>query len=73
MLLHRRYGEERRYRHMVFVHAPVGQDEDVRAVLVRAVRFEIEPVDRLFERCIFIIRNRDHCYFKSLYVHGFYF
>ena len=54
---------------MVLVHAPVGEDKNVRAVAIRSVAIYKEPVKRLFERSIFIIEQRYCLRLKSLFLH----
>ena len=59
MLMQRRYREQRRDRQMVFVHAPVGEDQDIRSRGARLVRFHIQAAYRLAQLCVFIVQDRD--------------
>ena len=58
MLVHGRYRKQRRNRHMVFIHSPVRQDNDICSVPVSTVCFHKQAVQRLFKGCIFIINDR---------------
>ena len=56
---------------MVFVYAPVGENQNIRAVPIGAVGFHKQPVDRFFQTCILIIGNRQHGSLKSFHLHRF--
>ena len=59
MLLQRRHRQQRRDGHMVFIHAAVGQDQDVGAVAVGAVAADEQPVQRTVQRRGLVIQQRD--------------
>ena len=71
MLMQRRHREQGRNCQTVFIHAPVGQNQDVRAVVDRLVRFDKQAVDRLAELGIFIIEDRDDSDLEAGYIHLF--
>ena len=58
MLLDRGNGQQRRDRHMVFVHAAVRKDDDVFPVGSRAVNRDIELFQRPLQRCILVKQER---------------
>ena len=47
--------QQRRNGKMVLVHAPVGEDEDVRPLVVRLIRLDEQAGDRLGKAGILII------------------
>ena len=59
MLLHRRDGKKARDGNVVFVHTAVGQNQNVRAVSIRAVALHIQPVERALQRRVLIIKKRN--------------
>ncbi len=73
MLLQRRYRQKRRNRHAVLIHAPVGQNQDIDAAPERSVNLYKQPVNRLFQTCVFIIGNRHDFCFESFRFHALYF
>ena len=56
---------------MVLVHTPVRQDDDVRALSVCPIGLDIEMVDRLFQRRVFVIEDRDDLDLEPFHVHVF--
>ena len=70
MLLHGRYRQKCRNRHMVFIHSPVGEDQNVGTVLIGPVCLQIETMNRLFQRGIFIIGDGNNRHLKARYMHG---
>ena len=50
IMVHCRNRQKRRNRHMVFVHAPVCQNQDCSPVLIGTVHFNKKTVQRLFHR-----------------------
>ena len=73
MLMNRRDCQQRRNRHMVFVHAPVCKNQDIRPVSVRPVHFHKQMVNSFFQVCIFIVSNRYFFNLKPFYFHIFNF
>ena len=71
VLVKRRYRKQRRNCKAVLVNSPVGENQDVRAVRACLVRLNKQAVDRLFEPCVFIVKNRDHSYLEALELHVF--
>ena len=65
------YRKERRDRQTVLVNASVREDQDVCAVVIGFVRFDIQAPDRFGELCVFIIQNRDHGGFEAGDIHLF--
>ena len=55
---------------MVFIHSPVGEDQNVGAVLIGSVCLQIETMNHLFQRGIFIIGDGNNRHFKARYMHG---
>ena len=47
--------QERGDRYVVFIHPAVRQDDDIGAVLISFVHLDEQPVQRPFDRCVFII------------------
>ena len=71
MLIQRRYRQQGRDRHMVLIHAPVRQDQNVHAFPELPVRLHKEPVYRLFQTGVLIINDRHNTHLKPLVVHIF--
>ena len=57
MLLDTGNCQQRRNGHMVFIHSPVGQDDDIAALSRRPVHSNVELVQRFGQRCIFVIEQ----------------
>ncbi len=55
---------------MVFIHASVGQDDDVDTVTECSVHFHEQSVDCLLQTCIFIVGDRNGFYFKAFLLHA---
>ena len=70
MLLQSGYRQQRRDRHMILVHSPVGQNENVHSVPVGPVRLHEQAVDRAFQAGIFIIGDRKHFHLEAVFFHG---
>ena len=71
MLLQRRNRQQRRDRHMVFVHAPVRKNNNIHTVAVCTVHLYIKMVNCAFQTCVLIINNRNNLYLKTLPLHVF--
>ena len=69
MLFHRRDGKKTRDGDVVFVHAAVGQNQNVRAVSIRAVALHIQPVERAHQRRVLIIKKRNRLDFEPRLFH----
>ena len=54
---------------MVFIHAAVGENDDICAFFVGAVTFDKQPVKRLFKRGVFIVQQRDGLHPEARLVH----
>ena len=59
VLFHAGNRKQRRDRHMVLVHAPVGEDENVEARCRRAVHRDIKLVQRSLQRSILVKEQGD--------------
>ena len=59
ILLHGGDRQQRRDGDMVLIHAAVGEDEDVRARVIRLVAGDEKPVERKRERGILVVQQRD--------------
>ena len=55
---------------MVFIHAPVGKDKDIRPFPVYPVHLHKQPLDGPLQACIFIINNGHYLYFEALRLHA---
>ena len=51
--------------HVVFIHAPVGQDDDIAARRRSAVHGDVELVQRFGQRCIFVVEQGNLSCLKS--------
>ena len=65
ILLDGRDGKQRRYGDMVFIHAAVGQNDDVCAVAIGAVALDKKLVQRLFQRRILIVQERNGLHLEA--------
>ena len=50
ILLYSRNGQQRRDRNVVFVHAAIGKDQNIRAGVIRLVAGDKQPLQRKRER-----------------------
>ena len=71
MLLQSGYCQKGRYRHVVLVHLPVRQNQDIRTFADHTVHFHEKVLDGLFKACIFIVGDRDLRYLEPLHLHVF--
>ena len=71
MLVHGGYGEQGGHGHMVFIHAPIRKDQDVRPFSVAAVHLHIQPFDGPLQPGVFIIGDRHHGDPEALLLHAF--
>ena len=55
--------------HMVFIHIPVGQDDDVRTLLVGAVDLQEYPVDGLFQTGVLVVVDGHRSHLEARHVH----
>ena len=70
MLVQSGYRKQGRNRHMVLIHAPVGDNQDIRAVPISTVRLHIQTIHGLLQAGIFIIGNRNHFYLETGNLHA---
>ena len=68
MLLQRGHRQQRGNGHVVFIHAPVGQNQHVRAVLVGAVAGHEQVVERVLQRLAAVVQHRDPRHVQGLLV-----
>ena len=59
MLLHGGYRQERRNRHMVLIHAAVGEDDDVLALGCCTVNRNVQLLKCTLQRGILVIQERN--------------
>ena len=59
MIMNSRNCKERRDRHMVFIHTPIGKDQDVRALSVSFVHFHKQMIQHAFHRRALVIKRGD--------------
>ena len=71
MLMYGRDSQQGRNRHMILIHAPVCQDQDVGAVPVYSVHFHKQVLDSSLKLCIFIVGDRYFHNLKTVYLHIF--
>ena len=57
VMLQRRHRQQGRNGHVVLIHAPVGQDQDIGPILVRPVTGHEQVIQRPFQRLSPIIQN----------------
>ena len=70
VLLHGGDSQERGDGHMVLIHAPVGEDDDVGPLCVGPVAADKELVQRLLKRGVLEIEKGDHSALKARAVQG---
>ena len=70
ILLHGGDRQQRRDGDMVLIHAAVGEDEDVRARVIRLVTGDEKPVERKRERGIFVVQQREGGRAQAGHIHG---
>ena len=70
VLLQGRHGQQGGNGHVVLVHAPVREDDDIGPVAVGPVAVDEEMVQGLFQGRIFIIENGDGLHPEARSVHG---
>ena len=70
MLVQGGYGKQRGHCHMVFIHAPVRKDQDVRPFSVAAVHLHIQPFDGALQLGIFIVGDRHHGNLEAFHLHA---
>ena len=63
---HRQQGRD---GHMVLVHAPVREDQDVGAVLVGPVHVDKQLVQGILQRCALVVQQGDGFHMKPRPVH----
>ena len=56
---------------MILVDITIGKNDDINTVPMCTVYFQEQTVDRLLQRSIFIVGNRDHLYLEPRFVHIF--
>ena len=69
IFLHRGHREQGGDRHVVFVHAAVGENEDVRPLLIGPVAGHKEALHRRLQRRALIVEQRDRRHAEALVVH----
>ena len=69
MLLESGHCQERRDSHMVLVHIPVCQDQDVRALADHPVNLDEQVLDRFLKACVLIICDRDLSNLEPVHIH----
>ena len=72
VLLNGRYRKKRRDGDMVLIHATVGQDDDVGAVLISLVALDKEMVDSLFQGRCLVEQKRNGLNFETGAIHVLY-
>ena len=55
--------------HMIFIHVTVGQDDDVRTLLVGAVYLQKYPVDGLFQTGVLVVVDGHRSHLEARHVH----
>ena len=69
VLVQRRNRKQRRDRHMVLVHTPVGEDQHIDTIAVCTVHLYKESVDRPLKAGILIIGNGNDLHLEALRLH----
>ena len=73
MLVQARHSQQGGNRHMVLIHAPVRDNQDIDALPVRPVRIHVQAVHSLFQARVLIIGNRKHLDLEARHFHIFNF
>ena len=71
VLMYRRNGKKGRYRNMVCIHAPVGKNQDIRALFIGFVHLHKEMVKYTLHGCSFVIKNRNNRRLEAFFLHVF--
>ena len=71
ILVQCRYGKQRRNRHMILVHAPVGQYDNIHTVPISSVHFHKQPFHSPLQTRIFIVENGNLSDTESFRLHIF--
>ena len=69
MLLQAGNSQQGRDRHMIFIHIPVGQDQDICSFSDGAVCLDKYIFDCLFQACVFVVCDRNLSDLKSVHIH----
>ncbi|MPN03841.1 hypothetical protein SDC9_151075 [bioreactor metagenome] len=70
VLLQRGNGQQGGDGHMVFVHAPVRKNHDVRPAAVGPVHLDEQPVQSLLEGGVLVVENGDNLNLEARSAHG---
>ena len=73
MLVYRRNGQQGGDCHMVFIHAPVRKDQDIRSFPVSLIHFHKQMLQHPVYGRAFIENNWDTGHLKAGFCHLFYF
>ena len=61
--------QQRRDRHMIFIHSPVGKDNDIGALPEHPVRLHIEMIDRFLQGSVLIVNDRNDFHLEAVHLH----
>ena len=71
MLLHCRYSKQRRDSYMIFIHATVRQNQDIRTITVCTICLYKQTVNGFLKACVFIISKWYYSDLKAFFFHMF--